>query len=84
MFAPEEQDEENYQFHHENQNYFGPSDTEGEMVLDLNAENFDCLSPCSFEGAASKQQLMLLHSNQLDKAHFLNSLNSNATKGETS
>ena len=51
------------------------------MFGDLNAEDFDCLSACSFEGACKKQ---LLHSNRLDRAHFLNSLNSNATKGETS
>jgi hypothetical protein len=41
-FNPDEQDEENYRFQHENVNHFQFSELD--MLADLDAENFDCVS----------------------------------------
>lgn len=47
-FNPEEQDEENYQFHNANQEYFECSQVEDMILEDLRQEWLDNVSDCSF------------------------------------
>jgi hypothetical protein len=47
LFMPEEQDEENYQFHNENFNYYLNS-SQDSVLAELEKENFENLSDPSF------------------------------------
>ena len=80
QFCPEEQDEENYQFHQSNELYFEGSQVEAVILEDLLQECFENISACSFvvpaytaagDHTKRRDNNIMLSVNQLDKGQFV-------------
>lgn len=70
-FDPLEQDEENYEYHHENMFYFDGSTVEDNILEDLRKEQLDNISDCSFMPGHGKRETnqgaSCMTANQLDR-----------------
>ena len=70
-FDPLEQDEENYEYHHENMLYFDGSTVEDNILEDLRKEQLDNISDCSFMPGHGKRETnqgaSCMTANQLDR-----------------